>query len=386
MTAPPRRLERDELTRLAYLMLGLWAFLLYALGPALPALRRQLDVSRGVVSLHATLVAVGGIAVGLAGDRAVLRIGRRNAFWLAAGGVSVGACALALGGRLALTLPAAFVLGISGALLVAIIQATLADRHGALAPVAIVESNALAAALGAAAPLAVAAAILAGGDWRAVFVLTGLLAVPALAAAHRSVVFPAAPELPHGHEPSLPRAYWLYWSGLLLFVAFEFCVVFWSTDYLESERGLGASAAAAGAGLFLVGMTAGRTAGGWLAKRFAPERLLASALALASAAFVAFWLVPSASASIAALAVTGLGVALLYPLALVLAIAAARGRTDAASARAGFAAGTAIAVAPFALGALADAAGLRTAYAIVPALALLGALVLAVAHREARSI
>jgi fucose permease len=376
------RLERDELTRLAYLMLGLWAFLLYALGPALPTLRRQLDVSRGVVSLHTTLVAVGAIAVGIAGDRVILRIGRRAGFWIAAVGVSVGAAALALGGRLAITFPAAAVFGVSGALLVVIIQATLADRHGVLAPVAIVESNALAAAVGAAAPIAVALAILAGGDWRTVFVLTSLLAVPALAAAYRSVCFPAAPELPHGQEPSLPRAYWLYWIALLLFVAFEFCIVLWSTDYLESERGLGASAAAAAAGLFLVGMTVGRVGGGWLAKRVASEKLLVAALALASAAFLAFWLVPSGVAAAAALVVTGIGVALLYPLTLALAIGAAGGRTDAASARAGFAAGIAIAVAPFALGALADAAGLRAAYAIVPVLALLGAVALAGARRE----
>jgi fucose permease len=380
VTAPPR-LERDELTRLAYLMLGLWAFLLYALGPALPTLRRQLDVSRGVVSLHTTLVAIGAIAVGIAGDRAILRLGRRGAFWIAAAGVAVGAFALALGGRLALTLPASALFGVSGALLVAIIQAALADRHGVLAPAAILESNALAAGLGAAAPLAVAIAILAGSDWRAVFVATALLAVPALAAAYRSVGFPAAPELPHGHEPSLPRAYWLYWTALLLFVAFEFCVVFWSTDYLESERDLAASAAAAAAGLFLVGMTIGRAAGGWLARRAAPERLLVVALALASGAFVAFWLVPSGTAAVAALGVTGVGVALLYPLTLALAIGAAGGRTDAASARAGFATGIAIAVAPFALGALADAAGLRAAYGIVPALALLSAFALAGAKR-----
>lgn len=362
-------------------MLGLWAFLLYALGPALPTLRRQLDVSRTVVGLHTTLVALGAVAVGLAGDRVILRLGRRGAFWLAAGAVSAGALALALGGRLAITLPAAALFGVAGALVVAIIQAALADRHGVLAPVALVESNALAAALGAAAPLAVALAILAGGDWRAVFVLTALLAVPTLAAAYRSVSFPGAPELPHGHEPNLPRAYWFYWTALLLFVGFEFCIVFWSTDYLESERGLGASAAAAAAGVFLGGMTIGRLAGGWLAKRATPERLLAIALALAAAAFVVFWLVPSGSAAVAALGVTGIGVALLYPLTLALAIGSAEGRTDAASARAAFATGTAIAVAPFALGALADAAGLRAAYAIVPALAALAVVALAAARR-----
>jgi fucose permease len=377
----PQRLERDELTRLAYLMLGVWGFLLYALGPALPALREQLGVSRATVSLHTTLIAIGAITVGVVGDRVVLVLGRRRAFWVAAIGVSLCALGLALGGRLEITLPVAAVFGFSGALLVAIIQAALADRHGTLAPAAIVESNALAAALGASAPLAVALAILLGFDWRAVFVEAALLAVPALALAYGSVCFPAAPELPHDHEPALPRGYWLYWLALLFFVAIEFCVVFWSTDYLESERDLAASSAAAAASLFLVGMALGRFVGGWLAKRVTPERLLVLALAVASCGFVGFWLVPVTPAAVIALGVTGAGVALLYPLGLSLAIRAAGGRTDAASARAAFATGVAVAVAPFVLGALADAAGLRTAYAIVPVLIAAGVVTLGVARR-----
>jgi fucose permease len=72
----------------------------------------------------------------------------------------------------------------------------------------------------------------------------------------------------------------------------------------------------------------------------------------------------------------------LYPLTLALAIGASGGRTDAASVRVGFAAGAAIAVAPFVLGAFADAAGLRAAYAIVPVLIALGAAALLVARRQ----
>jgi fucose permease len=361
-------------------MLGLWGFLLYALGPALPALREQLDVSRAVVSLHTTLNAVGAIAVGVAGDRLVVRLGRRRSFWLAGGGIATGAFFLATGGTLVVTLPAAALLGFSGALVVAVLQATLADRHGALAPIAFVESNAIATALGALAPFAVAIAIWAGSDWRAVFVAASLLAVPALALAYGSVCFPAAPELPHDHEPRLPRAYWFYWFALLLFVAIEFCVVFWSTDYLETERGLSDSGAAAAASVFLVGMTAGRVLGGPLTKRFGSERLLASALAVAAAGFATFWLVPSSTLAVAGLALTGAGVSLLYPLTLVLAIRAAGGRTDSAAARAAFAAGIAIALAPFALGGLADATDLQVAYAIVPLLLVLGAVALTAAH------
>jgi fucose permease len=381
----PARLERDELTRLCYWMLGLWGFLLYALGPALPALREQLDVSRAVVSLHTTLNALGAITVGVAGDRFVVRFGRRRSFWLAACGVAAGAFSLAVGGTLLLTLPAAGLLGVSGAMLVAVLQATLADRHGPLAPVAFVESSAISTALGALAPFAVAVAILAGSDWRAVFVAASLLAVPAIALAYGSVAFPAAPELPHGHEPRLPRRYWLYWFALLLFVAIEFCVVFWSTDYLETERGLSASGAAAASSVFLVGMTLGRVVGGALTKRFASEPLLAVALGVAATGFLAFWLVPSSAAAVAGLGLTGAGVSLLYPLTLALGIHAAGGRTDSAAARAAFAAGLAIAIAPFALGGLADLRGLQAAYAIVPALLALGVVALAAAHREARA-
>lgn len=363
-------------------MLGLWGFLLYALGPALPALREQLDVSRAVVSLHTTLIAVGAIAVGVAGDRFVVRFGRRASFWFAAGGISSGALLLAAGGTLAVTLPAAFLLGVAGALVVATLQATLADRHGPLAPVALVESNAIATGLGVVALFAVAVAIWAGSDWRAVFVAAAVLAVPAMAIAYASVSFPAAQELPHDHEPRLPRPYWFYWFALLLFVAIEFCVVFWSTDYLETERGFSESGAAAASSGFLVGMTAGRALGGPLTKRFGSEPLLAVALAFAAAGFSVFWLVPSSVFAVLGLGVTGAGVSLLYPLTLSLGIAAAGGRTDSAAARAAFAAGIAIAVAPFALGGLADASDLQVAYAIVPVLLGLGAVALAAARRR----
>lgn len=363
-------------------MLGLWGFLLYALGPALPALREQLDVSRAVVSLHTTLIAVGAIAVGIAGDRFVVRVGRRAAFWTAAGGIASGALLLAAGGNLAVTLPAAVLLGIAGALVVTTLQAALADRHGPLAPVALVEANAIATALGVLALVAVAVAIWAGSDWRAVFVVAALLAVPAMAIAYGSVCFPAAPELPHDHEPGLPRPYWFYWVALLLFVAIEFCVVFWSTDYLESERDLSDSTAAAASSVFLIGMTVGRALGGPLTRRFGSERLIAAALAVAAAGFAVFWLVPSPTVAVVGLGVTGSGVSLLYPLTLALAIAAAGGRTDSASSRAAFASGIAIAIAPFALGGLADISDLQVAYAIVPVLLGLGAVALAAARRR----
>lgn len=362
------RFERDAVTRAAYLMLGMWAFLLYALGPALPELREQLGVSRAAVSLHTTAVACGAIAIGILGERIVRLLGRRRAFWSAAAGVALGAVVLAGGGRLAITLPGAFVFGVSGALQVSLIQSTLADRHGTFAAAAQLESNALAAALGASAPFVVAVAIVAGGDWRSVFFAAALVAIPAVALVYRGVVFPQAPTLHHEESRTLPRRYWLPWTALLVFVAVEFCIAFWATDYLETERGFRESTAAASASLLLVGMTVGRFVGGWIARRARAEPILFAALATAAFGFALFWLVDAPAAALIGLAVSGLGIALLYPLTLTVAIESAEGRTDAATARAAFAAGIAIAVAPFMLGAIADAVGLVGAFVVVPAL------------------
>jgi len=379
------RLERDALTRLAYLAMGLWGFLLYALGPALPALRRELDIGRTVASLHTTLAALGFVVVGLTGDRVVARIGRRRAFWTAFAGASAGATVLGLGTALPVTLAGAAAMGLGGSLVVVLVHAALADRHGALSAAALSEANAVSVGLGATAPAFVGLAILAGGDWRAPVLAAALLAMPAVALAHRGVRFPPGDEAPHPGAPQrLPAAYWWRWLTLVLFVSAEFCVAFWSTDYLQSEVELGRSLSAALASLFLAGMAAGRVLGGRIARAVSPERLLPAALGMAAAGFFVFWTARSAPLSAAGLALCGLGIALLYPLTLALAFDTVPGRSDAASARATLGSGLAIAVAPFLLAALADRFGIAPAYGIVPAL-LAGGWLAGLAAGRARS-
>jgi hypothetical protein len=35
----------------------------------------------------------------------------------------------------------------------------------------------------------------------------------------------------------LPRLFWIYWVAIVLAVSVEFCMIFWSADYLEHVRG-----------------------------------------------------------------------------------------------------------------------------------------------------
>jgi fucose permease len=135
--------------------------------------------------------------------------------------------------------------------------------------------------------------------------------------------------------------------------------------------------------MLLIGMTTGRVVGGQLSRRIAPSPLIFGALPVAAIGFVGFWLVDTPVISLGGLFVAGLGLALLFPLTLALALEASRGRTEVASARAVFATGVAVALAPFALGALADRAGLGASYAIVPVLLATGVAMLVAARRGA---
>jgi fucose permease len=79
---------------------------------------------------------------------------------------------------------------------------------------------------------------------------------------------------------------------------------------------------------------------------------------------------PAAINGLVGLFVLGLGVALLYPLTLGLAMGAAGTRADTASARAALAGALGILVTPALLGGVADKVGLRLAHLIVPGLVL----------------
>jgi fucose permease len=112
--------------------------------------------------------------------------------------------------------------------------------------------------------------------------------------------------------------------------------------------------------------------------------LTLAALALTSAGFLALWLSGQPTLAVSGLLVAGLGVANLYPLTLALALGAAAGQTDRATARVQLLVGLAVIAAPLALGSLADRAGVARAFALVPALIGLAPLLLLAGRRSRR--
>jgi fucose permease len=156
-------------------------------------------------------------------------------------------------------------------------------------------------------------------------------------------------------------------------IAVEFCMTLWAADILRARFGLSPALASAGVTAVIAGMCVGRVVGGRLALRFAVDALLYSALAVSAIGFAAFWLTTWAPLAAAGLFISGLGIALLYPLGLSRAIDLSEGQPDLAAARVGLGAALASGGGPFVLGALADQIGIHGAFLVVPVLLVVAA-------------
>lgn len=364
MTQP---FHRDRFTWLMYLLLAFYGYSLNVLGPITPFLKSELELSYTVSSLHFTAFAVGILLVGLGGHWLIGRLGRWWSLWAGAFGLGVGALLLLVGRTPVITIAAAFLMGLIGSLILAIVPSALSEQHGEYRAIPLTEANVVASVVSAAAPLFVGWFATTAGGWR--LALAVVAVVPALLYAGLGRTRSPVAVTTTNSLPTVPSAltqrYWVYWLALVLGVSVEFCLIFWSADYMEKVMGLEKAAAAQSVSLFLVAMIIGRLSVSRLVQRVAPANMVLVSVLIALVGFLFYWQGQTAVLGLVGLFVAGLGVAGLYPLILSLAIAAAADNTVQASARATLASGTAILTLPLVLGRLADAMGIQQAYGIV---------------------
>jgi len=284
--------------------------------------------------------------------------------------MALGAVLVVVGGRLALTVAGAGVMGLLGALLLVTIQAVLSDQHSRYRTRALTEANIGASLASGLAALLVGLCQSVGLGWRAALLIP--IAFFALIAARyrRASLPPRAAGAAHGHRPAtrLPLLFWLYWVVVVFSVAAEWSLTFWGTDYLHHVIALDTGVAATVMGLYLFGTVLARVLGSKLTRTVPSATLLVAAIGVALAGFLVFWLAPHGPLTIIGLAVTGLGIANLFPLGLATGLGIAPESSDTTSARISLGAGLAIFVAPLSLGGLADHVGIRAAYGVVPLL------------------
>ena len=374
--------NRNRATWLAYLMLAFYAYFLNIFGPITPFLKNEFKLSYTVSSFHFSAFALGIIGAGLTGHRIVQKMSRWNSLWISAFGMSLGALLLIAGRDPYVTIGASFLMGLLGSIILTIVPTVLSDQHEEMRAMALTEANVIASVLSAVAPVLVGWCALSILGWRAALVIGALSALVArfafgkvnLSTPHVS----AAPEQSHRRLPAL---YWIYWVALVMAVSIEFCMIFWSADYLEIGLGLPKASAAQAVSLFLVGMIIGRIAISRLLQRFSPSQILTGSLLIAAVGFLIYWTATAPFFGIVGLFITGVGVSSLYPLILSLTIGSAIGSTERASAFSSLASGVAIFCLPLILGRLADAVGIRSAYAIINILLVIAFLIIQVTAR-----
>jgi MFS family permease len=282
--------------------------------------------------------------------------------------VAAGALIVGAGWHPAITLAGSIVLGTGGALMLTTGQAALSDHHPLHRPVALTEVN-TAMSLGGIIPaLLIGGFAAAGVGWRPAFLAPfGIWLV--LAASRRAEPFPApVPATSQTELRRLPRPYWIYWAGLIPAVGAEWSIGAWGAGFLVDEADATEAQAALLMTVFFGAMVVGRAVGARIARTTRPPVVLATSIGVATAGALLLLVAESALAAVLGLLIAGLGLSMLFPMLLALAMSTAPGRADAASARAFIAGGSAVLVAPVTLGAVADQAGIRAAFGLVPAL------------------
>lgn len=381
MTAAALPFVRDRFTWLTYLTLAYGTYMVSALGPLMPFLAADLGLSYTVRGLHTSAYAIGAIITGAFSDRFAHLIGRGRMVWLGGGGMAAGAVIMMAARTPVLTIAAAFVMGFLGTIMFIMAQASMADHHAERRGLAISESNVISSIAGMLAPLLISQAEGIGLGWRAAILLgAGLWAVMAFSG--RRITVPDAPHTPVAHtgDMRLPRLYWIFWLIMLLGVAVEWSVSFWSAEFFERVVGVDRVTASGLLTFYWLAVLVGRILGSFLARRARPTTLLIASAAIATAAFPVLWTARDPGIGIAALFVIGLGVGNFFPMILAAATTVGAHNTNAAAARIALANGVAILLAPQILGSVADQVGIEGAFALIGAL-LLGVLVLTLASR-----
>ncbi len=376
-------LRRDPYTWLAYGLLACFAHVQAGLGPLIAFLRAELGLSYTVGGLHVSAFALGMVGGGLSGDRLAARWGRRRLLWRGTAGMAAGTLFLGLAHHVALTVAAALLIGFLGILVVIMVQATLSDHHGPRRAAALTEANLGAILAAGLAPLCLGLAHGTRLGWRAA--LGGaVLALALVALAGRRLAVPSAvpPVAAMAPRRRLPAVFWALWTVLLLTVAMEWSVVGWGTELLANLGGLSLDRAAPLFSLYFAGGAVGRFANSRWAVRVPARHLLLYMLAVVAVGLPLFWLVNQAGLRLAGLALLGFGISSLFPLGLGAALEVAQDHSDAASSRVTLAAGTAMLLAPFTLGWLADHVGLQRAFGVV-ALFLVAAVAVTLATHRA---
>jgi predicted MFS family arabinose efflux permease len=341
-------------------------FYLGGFGPAQSLLRADQGTSLAIAGLHGTAMGVASIIAGWANPRIAHKFGRNRASWIGLSIFITGLTLFVISPPVYLTLPATFITGFGTSVVINTMLTKMSSHYGKAAAVAIPQANGV-ASVGFVTGTALIGtiAIAFPNLWR----LGLLLAIPvALLLFFVGRDKKAEDHVPDEHGPQggkLSKKFWISWFGFVACISSEFATSFWAAALLKDRVGSTAAISTVAIVALGTGMGLGRWYGGLLLKRLALDSQLQTIIALQFLGFLGFWLSHNMVFSLLCLLVVGLGISMQFALSSIRLIGLSDGRPDLAIGRASFAAGVAIAGAPFLLGLLGDKFGISRAYIMV---------------------
>jgi predicted MFS family arabinose efflux permease len=363
------RPHRDRPTWASYILITSYVWFVYAFSSSQALIRDEQGTSRTIASLHVIVLSLGGIIAGLIAARLIVKLGRDRFITFSVAGLAAGVLLYTAPGGITFTLSGSFIASFFGSSIIVGASAFLFDHQKEAGPSSITEANAIAALSGAVAPIAVGLGVAIFFGWRIGLWVTliGLL-VGLLLMRNNLPVFrvPVDEQIREALKVPFPRRFWWALGTLFILISAEFILTLWSVDLLRDRGGLEAGAAAATVGALTFGIFMGRLIGSRFAEYFPVDRILSIAVLIAFSGWLILWLNTYAPIMIGGLVITGIGVALFWPMGISRLVMASGGQNDRATALGAVAGASAGGVGPFALGALADAIGVHSALLVLP--------------------
>lgn len=339
------------------ILAGTMGFLMYGMGYSVPLLKRDMEITRALASLHQIGLAIAVTVTSFYAPKLLYRFSPRKIMTLGWMLTSLSVLAFTLGHSLWITVPAMCVSGMGSTLFNNVNAATLGAASGNSMQVMLRQSG-IGTVCGAIAPTIIGTLISAGIPWRvtlgAFAVICGIFALKFI---------PAIPKRPIKRPVPGER----HWDiSLIILVAFSLSSNFlevatgsWALDLLIS-RGVAVSAAVILAAFFSYGIAASRL-GFSFSSKVTIKMVLASTIALSLIGLILIITTDSSSVTMVGLLIASLGMGPASGLALTLCAASSKG-SDAGIAASGMGAGFSIGIGPWIMGFVSDRSGFSTAY------------------------
>jgi fucose permease len=395
--APP--FHRDRFTWAAYGALLAFGFLNAVLGPILPYLRAVEHISYLVGALHQLTYAMGGGVAGVLAHRDLL--GRSATIRVGLAGAALAGLGLGFGDTAAITLPATLLMGFLNTAALIALWAALSDAHRARRAVAMTEGEVAVSLGGIVVPLLVAGLASTAATWRfamvigAAVVAAAVIWIGTVRVPEREPAAATAPSEPEGAEvpgegrdeagsrrrEDSSRASPLL-AVIFAIVALEFGLSFWLASFLNVSVGLDTGVAVALVAALYGANLAGRLLASRLARRVEADKLLAFALVTAMVGLPILIAAQGAGPATLGFVITGMGIGALFPLTSSLHVGRSSRGADAALGQVLVVAAFGQTFGPLAVAGIAQAAGLRAGFLVLPALVIAAATALFAATRR----